>query len=177
MKNLILVGYMCAGKSTVGKSLAKQTGREFYDLDWYIEERYRKRISDIFAGKGEEGFRDIEYLMLHEVAEFENIVLSCGGGTPCFFDNMDYLNRAGTTLFLNASPETIVGHLKISRTVRPLLQGKSGEELYAHICRQLEERMPFYKRAQYVFDVNILDGYDKIDQLVGHILETLNENE
>ncbi|MBP3775013.1 MAG: shikimate kinase [Bacteroidaceae bacterium] len=175
MKNLILIGYMCAGKSTVGKSLGKRLGRQFYDLDWYIEERYRKRISDIFAEKGEDGFRQIEYKMLHEVAEFEDIVLSCGGGTPCFYDNMDYLNRIGTTIFLNASPDTIVEHLKISRTVRPLLQGKSGEELRSYIAGQLQGRMRFYEQAQYIFDVNILDGYDKIDLLITQILETIKD--
>ena len=94
MKSIILIGYMCAGKTTVGKSLAKNMGISFYDLDWYIEDRFHKRIPEIFAEKGEEGFRDIERRMLHEAAEFEDIVLSCGGGTPCFFDNMKYMNQS-----------------------------------------------------------------------------------
>ena len=110
MKSIILIGYMCAGKTTVGKSLAKNMGISFYDLDWYIEDRFHKRIPEIFAEKGEEGFRDIERRMLHEAAEFEDIVLSCGGGTPCFFDNMKYMNQTGTTFYLKASPETIIAH-------------------------------------------------------------------
>lgn len=84
MKCIILIGYMCAGKTTVGKRLAKALGRTFYDLDWYVEERYHKRVSDIFATEGEAAFRDMERRMLHEVAEFQDVVLACGGGTPCF---------------------------------------------------------------------------------------------
>ena len=80
-KCVVLIGYMCAGKTTVGKALAKKIGRTFYDLDWYIEERFHKKVPAIFAENGEEKFRDIERRMLHEAAEFENTVLSCGGGT------------------------------------------------------------------------------------------------
>ena len=81
-KSIILVGYMCVGKTTIGRDLAKQLGRTFYDLDWYIEERFHTKVSTIFAEKGEEHFRDLERRMLHEVAAFENVVVSCGGGTP-----------------------------------------------------------------------------------------------
>ena len=98
MTRIILIGYMGAGKTTIGKALARQLGIMFYDLDWYVENRMRKSIAQIFDESGEDGFREIEHNMLHEVAEFEDIVLSCGGGTPCFFDNMDYLNRQGETL-------------------------------------------------------------------------------
>ena len=119
---IILVGYMCVGKTTIGKSLAKQLGCTFYDLDWYIEERFRTKVPRIFAEQGEEKFRDMERRMLHEVAEFQNIVLSCGGGTPCFFDNADYMNSIGETFYLKASPETIVRHLAISKGERPLLK-------------------------------------------------------
>ncbi len=173
MKSIILVGYMGAGKTTVGKTLAKRLGRTFYDLDWYIEHRYHKRIPEIFAESGEEGFRKIESRMLHEVAEFENIVLACGGGTPCFFDNMDYMNAVGTTVFLEASTDTIVNHLKLSHTQRPLLQDKTGEELCSFINGQLVQRMPYYSKAQYTFNVDILDNFDKINHLVNHITDVL----
>ena len=100
MKSIIIIGYMGAGKTTVGKALAKDLGVMFYDLDWYIESRMRKTVKQIFDEVGEEGFRKIEHNMLHEVAEFENVVVSCGGGTPCFFDNMDYMNQLGETFYL-----------------------------------------------------------------------------
>ena len=89
MRRIILIGYMGSGKTTVGKALSKETGMMFYDLDWYIESRMRKNN------------------MLHEVAEFEDVIISCGGGTPCFFDNMDYLNQQGDVVYLKATPETL----------------------------------------------------------------------
>lgn len=177
MKNVMLIGYMGAGKTTVGKALAKKLQMQFYDLDWYIEERFRQKISDLFAQKGEDGFRLIEQKMLHEVAEFENVVLALGGGTPCFFDNMDYLNRCGTTIFLDATPQTVVQHLRISHTVRPLLKDKQGDELLQHIARQLSERMPYYRQAQLTVNVDILDNFDKIDQLTDNIITLLNTTE
>ena len=86
MKSIVLIGYMGAGKTTIGHALAKDMGVQFYDLDWYIEMRFHKTVAQIFEERGEEGFREMERNMLHEVAEFENVVISCGGGTPCFFD-------------------------------------------------------------------------------------------
>ena len=176
MKNIILLGYMGAGKTSVGKVMARKLGLSFYDLDFFIEERFRRKVADIFAERGEEGFRKIEYNMLHELAEFEDVVIAVGGGTPCFFDNMDYMNSKGITVFMNASPEIIVRHLKISHTVRPLLQQKQGQELIDHISHHLEERMPYYQKAQYSINVDTLDSFEKIDQLVDHILQTVGEN-
>jgi shikimate kinase len=162
MRRIILIGYMGSGKTTVGKALSKETGMMFYDLDWYIESRMRKTVSQIFAERGEEGFRQIEYNMLHEVAEFENVIISCGGGTPCFFDNMDYLNQQGDVVYLKATPETLYKHLMMAKVERPLLKDKSPEELIAYITEHLKERSPFYEKARYSLDVNVLDNYDKI---------------
>ena len=107
MIRIIIVGYMGSGKTTVGKALAQDLNLTFYDLDWYIESRMHKTVPQIFAEKGEEGFRKIEHNMLHEVAEFEDVIISCGGGTPCFFDNMDYMNGQGDTVYLKATPEVL----------------------------------------------------------------------
>lgn len=166
MKCIVLVGYMCVGKTTVGKALAKSLGLTFYDLDWYIEERFHKRIPQIFAEEGEERFRDLERRMLREVAEFENVVLSCGGGTPIHHGNMDYMNGVATTVYLQASPTTICEHLKISKGERPLLKGKTPEELEKFVREQLAQRTPYYEKAQYTVNVDILDDYDKIDDVV-----------
>ncbi|MBB3702002.1 shikimate kinase [Alloprevotella rava] len=171
MKAIILIGYMCVGKTTIGKELAKRRGQMFYDLDWYIEERFRKRVPQIFAEEGEEAFRKKERNMLHEVAEFENVVVSCGGGTPCFFDNIDYMNQAAEVIYLKASPETILSHLKISKGKRPLLEGMTPEELQAFVTDQLKMREDFYLRARHVVDVDVLDSAEKINRLV-ELIET-----
>jgi shikimate kinase len=174
MRRIILIGYMGSGKTTVGKALSKETGMMFYDLDWYIESRMRKTVSQIFAEKGEEGFRKIEYNMLHEVAEFEDVIISCGGGTPCFFDNMDYLNQQGDVVYLKATPETLHKHLMMAKIERPLLKGKSTEELIVYITEHLEQREPFYQKARYTLDVNVLDDYDKISISVASLRSLLS---
>ena len=174
MKRIILIGYMGAGKTTIGKALSKELGIIFYDLDWYIESRMRKTVSQIFAERGEEGFRKIEHSMLHEVAEFENVIISCGGGTPCFFDNMDYLNEQGQVVYLKATPEVLYKHLLMAKVERPLLKGKSSEELIAFIREQLEKREPFYSKARYTLDVSLMDNYEKIQISIAKIREMLN---
>lgn len=162
MRRIILIGYMGAGKTTVGKALAKELHMPFYDLDWYIESRMHKTVKAIFDERGEAGFRKIEHNMLHEVAEFEDIIISCGGGTPCFFDNIDYMNRQGETVYLKATPEVLYGHLKIGKTIRPLLLNKTADEVQVFIREQLAQREPYYSKAKYVLDVNLLDDYEKI---------------
>ena len=174
MTRIIIVGYMGSGKTTVGKALSKDMGIPFYDLDWYIESRMRKTVAQIFAERGEEGFRQIEYNMLHEVAEFENVIISCGGGTPCFFDNMDYMNGQGETVYLKASPEVLYGHLKMGKTERPLLKNKTPEEMQVFIAEQLEKREPFYSKAKHTLDVNLLENYEKIKISVAKMRALLN---
>lgn len=174
VRRIFLIGYMGAGKTTVGRSLAKDLGLEFYDLDWYIEARMRKTVKQLFDERGEEGFRKVEHNMLHEVGEFENVVISCGGGTPCFFDNIDYMNGQGDVVYLKATPEVLYGHLKIGKTVRPLLLGKSPEEVQVFIRQQLEEREKFYSKARYTLDVNLMDNYEKIKISVDKVKQLLN---
>ena len=173
MRRIILIGYMGSGKTTVGKALSKETGMMFYDLDWYIESRMRKTVAQIFAEKGEEGFRQIEHNMLHEVAEFEDVIISCGGGTPCFFDNMDYLNQQGDVVYLKASPEVLYKHLLMGKVERPLIKGKSPDELIAYITEQLQKREPFYTQARHTLDVSLMDDYDKISISVARLRELL----
>ncbi len=174
MRRIILIGYMGSGKTTVGKALSKETGMMFYDLDWYIESRMRKTVSQLFAERGEEGFRKIEYNMLHEVAEFEDVIISCGGGTPCFFDNIDYMNRQGEVVYLKATPETLYRHLLMAKVERPLLKDKTPDELIAYITDHLKERSPFYEKAKYTLDVSMFDNYDKINSSIHQIRELLN---
>ena len=173
MQRIIIIGYMGAGKTTVGKALAKNLGLTFYDLDWYIESRMRKTVKQIFDEEGEEGFRRIEHNMLHEVAEFENVVVSCGGGTPCFFDNMPYMNRCGQTVYLKASPDVLFRHLQMGKGVRPLLLGKTPDEVRTFITQQLKQREPYYSQARHTLNVNLMDSYEKVAVSVQEVKKLL----
>ena len=174
MRRIILIGYMGSGKTTVGKALSKETGMMFYDLDWYIESLMRKTVAQIFAEKGEEGFRKIEHNMLHEVAEFENVIISCGGGTPCFFDNIDYINQQGEVVYLKATPEVLYRHLLMGKVERPLIKNKTPEELIAYITEQVAKREEFYNKARYTLDVSLMDNYEKIQLSVDQLRQLLN---
>lgn len=171
MKRIILIGYMGAGKTTLGKALARLLHRPFYDLDQYIESRQRKTVAQIFAEKGEAGFREIERNMLHEVAEFEDVIISCGGGTPCFSDNMDYLNRQGETVFLRATPQVLREHLMMGKTLRPLIQGKSPDELMLFIEESLKTRLPYYEKAKHIIDINVIHTQEEILNYANQINE------
>lgn len=173
MTRILLVGFMAAGKTTLGKALAKDLGLQFVDLDLYIESRYHATVSQIFAERGEEGFRQIERNMLHEVAEFEDVVIATGGGTPCFFDNMEYMNAQGTTVFLDASVDVIFTRLTIARTQRPLVAGKTDEELRSYITETLNRRLPYYSRATHSFCANQLENVKQISESVERFKEEI----
>ena len=173
MIRIILIGYMGAGKTTIGKTLAKQLGVPFYDLDWYIETRMRKKVKQIFDERGEEGFRIIEKNMLHEAAEFENVVLACGGGTPCFFDNMDYMVGQGDVVYLRGTPEVLFRHLKMGKGVRPLLLGKNDEELLEYIRENVRKREEFYTKANHIIDIPCMEDEDKIQETTDKIITAL----
>ena len=109
--------------------------------------------------------------MLHEVAEFEDVIISCGGGTPCFFDNMDYMNTCGETVFLNASPEALKAHLLMGKTQRPLIQGKSPEELLDFIKDSLQKRLPYYQKAKHTLSIDVINTNADIAHYVNQIIE------
>ncbi|MGL4851132.1 MAG: shikimate kinase [Phocaeicola sp.] len=163
MERIFLVGYMGSGKTTLGKAFAQACGLTFVDLDWYMEERYRQTVTQIFAERGEEGFRRLERKMLHEVGEFENVVVSTGGGAPCFFDNMEYMNRMGRTVYLEVSPERLFKRLKIAKQQRPLLANKTDKELMDFISEALQKREPFYKQAHLTFHGEELENKKEIE--------------
>ena len=173
MTRIFLIGYMGAGKTTLGRALAKKLKIEFIDLDNYIEERLCKSISQIFAEKGEEGFREIERRMLHEAGEFENVVISTGGGTPCFFDNIEYMNRQGATVFLDVPVERLFIRLSIARKKRPLIMGKSDEELRCFIAEQLAKRLPHYSKAKQRFTADKLEDTKQIEESVKDFLQQI----
>jgi len=173
MTRIFLIGYMGAGKTTLGKAFARAMGLTFIDLDWYIEERFHKTIRELFTERGEDAFRDLERRMLHEAGEFEDVVVSVGGGTPCFFDNVDYMNSVGETVFLDVDIHVLFRRLKIAKQQRPLLDGKSDEELMTFIQEALQKRLPFYTRAKHVFNGEKLEDRRQIQQSVERLKELL----
>ena len=173
MTRIFLIGYMGAGKTTLGKAFARAMGLTFIDLDWYIAERFHKTIRELFTERGEEEFRNLERRMLHEVAEFEDVVISVGGGTPCFFDNVEFMNMAGETVYLDVNIQVLFRRLKVAKQQRPLLDGKTDEELLLFIQEALQKRLPFYSRAKHVFNGEMLEDRWQIQQSVERLKELL----
>lgn len=170
MKPLYIIGYMGCGKTTFGRALSEATGLKFIDLDHYIEERHNATVREIFDRSGEAEFRRIEREMLHETAGMEDCVISCGGGTPCFFDNVEFMNLNGTSLWLQASHDTLFSRLIRKREKRPLLAGRSDEEIRDIIATQLEARSPFYSKATICWKGDSLEDRRQIDENVAQFL-------
>lgn len=147
MKNIILVGMMSSGKSTLGKKLARMMGYRFLDLDKLIESREGMAISLIFSSKGEPYFRKLESEVLKEIQANRGIILASGGGTPCFFDNMQYINNLGVSVFLDIPASDLAKRIENhGKDDRPILSGVSSLEL--ELKQKIEQRMPFYSQAQ-----------------------------
>ena len=171
MKPLYIIGYMGCGKTTFGRALSQATGLRFIDLDHLIEDRHNATVREIFDTKGEEEFRRIERDMLRETAELEDVIVSCGGGTPCFFDNIAFMNANGTTLWLEATHACLFSRLVRKREKRPLLAGRSDEEIRTIISSQLEKRSPFYSQAAIRWQGDSLEDRRQIDDNVADFLK------
>ena len=152
---IFLVGYMGCGKSTLGKKLAYNLKHDFIDLDTYIEEQEGRTIKEIFADDGEDYFRKLERVYLHRVIDTENVVISVGGGTPCFFDNMEQMNEYGMTVYINMHPKALIPRLQLSESFRPLIAGMEGEVLLDYVYKTLREREGFYHKAH-----KVVTGYN-----------------
>ncbi len=140
---------MGCGKSTLGRRLSEHLNLQFVDMDHYIEMRNHKTIPQIFAQDGETEFRKKERMALEELSEFSDIVIATGGGAPCFFDNIDLMNNSGKTIYININPSILADRLLKSKTERPLIKGKSRDELVAFIDETLKKRNLFYKQAKF----------------------------
>lgn len=154
---IFLVGLMGAGKTTLGRQLAQELGYTFVDLDDYIVQRENRSIADIFEQEGQERFREIEHSALKAVTEeFSKAVISTGGGAPCFHNNMAVINEKGISFFLDVAVDELVRRLQQSDlSVRPLLAGKSEEELKAFITETLEARRKYYELASYRLETSV----------------------
>lgn len=150
---IFLVGFMGSGKSYTGKLLAQKSGFPLIDLDQWIETKYQTSISEIFSSKGEDKFREIEKDALHEMAAFDNVIVACGGGTPCYYDNMAWMKKNGITVYLKASPALLAERLEKERGKRPLLSNlNTYQQLLAFIKNKLEERVSYYGQADLIID-------------------------
>ena len=158
MKRIFLIGYMGAGKTTLGRTLSKVMNLEFIDLDNFIEARYHKTVKEIFAEMGEEGFRQIEHRSLIEVSDYENVVVALGGGTPCFLDNMDIVKRSGISVYPKPTEDVLLRRLIKGKHKRPLLANKNDDEILQVIREQLAWREPYYLRADIVFESSHLEN-------------------
>lgn len=156
MERIYLIGYMGVGKTTIGKELSKLHDLSFIDLDKFIENKYHKTVPQLFAEKGEDVFRELERKCLLEVSDIEDVVVSTGGGTPCFFDNMAIMNETGISVYIQATPLELVSRLQASKNVRPIVSEKNAEELLPFITRHLSERDYFYNQAHIIFPTNRL---------------------
>ncbi len=172
MAKFFITGYMGSGKSTAGKKLSAKLGYEFIDLDKFIEAEYQQTIPEIFSTKGENEFRAMEHNALKKVMEKDNVVVACGGGTPCYYNNMELMNNHGNTVYLKMSADSLVHRLMDSKEQRPLLANKSETELRTFVNRQLEKREDFYHQAQYTVKGKDLD----IDELVSFVKEKVGVN-
>jgi len=148
MDNVVLVGFMGCGKTTIGKAVAKELKMSFIDTDKEIEKQEGQSIAKIFQSKGEDYFRGLEYKFLKE-QKFSNTVLSTGGGMPCFNNNIDLLNNIGVTVFINPSIEELTRRLKSDNENRPLLKSMSNNELQNFVKDKLEERSSYYFKSVY----------------------------
>lgn len=167
MKSIILVGFMGCGKSTLGKKLAKKLNVPFLDSDHEIEASAGLSVSQIFEKHGETYFRNLEREFLMKLNPNDNFVLSTGGGMPCLNENMNRLNELGAVLYLKLSPQELTKRLLAAKkTKRPLIEGKTAEDLQLFIAERLEARNQFYLQAPF-----ILKGKE---QNVKHILEILS---
>ncbi|WP_346318324.1 shikimate kinase [Chitinophaga sp. YIM B06452] len=162
---VFLLGFMGAGKSYWGKQLAIHWNLPYFDLDDVIVEREGMPVAEIFAEKGESYFRELEGKVLRELAlDNDRFLISCGGGTPCFSDTMDFMNNAGITIWLNPSVPVMVERLQRKQAKRPLIQDLSAEDLTAFTEKKLMERQPFYEQSQVIIsdDEISLETFDKL---------------
>lgn len=163
---IFIIGYMGAGKTTVGKRLANRLGVNFIDLDDAFEAKYRYSIPRFFDHFGEEKFRDLENECLKEIIrENQDAVISTGGGTACFMGNMDLMQKAGTTIYLKMHPKSLAHRLNRARRLRPVVRDIQNDDMQEFVEEQLAEREPYYEKARITAKGESLD----IDELVGSI--------
>jgi shikimate kinase len=163
---IFLIGFMGSGKTYWGRLLSEKLGIRFFDLDEQIAEHTGKSIPEIFAGEGEEQFRLLEKEALHIIAEsHDSLVMACGGGTPCYFNNIEYMNQSGTTVWINPPVETLFERLVKEKAQRPLISGLADDQLKGFIIKKFSDRKIYYEQA----DVVVEEEPEKVETLIEKI--------
>ena len=163
---IFLIGFMGSGKTHWGNLLGENLKLPFFDLDEQIVTAESKTINEIFAEKGEEYFRLIEREMLHTITESQlGFIMSCGGGAPCYFNNIEYMNQAGTTVWLNTPMVVLFKRLLKEKEQRPLLKGLSDDQLKLFIKKKFSDRKIYYEQA----DISVEDEHITLDQLIERV--------
>ena len=150
---IFLIGFMGSGKTHWGRLLSQKLSLPFFDLDEQIVNAENKTINEIFEQNGEEYFRQKEKEVLHIITESHSaFVMSCGGGAPCYYNNIEYMNRAGTTVWLNTSCDTLFNRLLKEKEQRPLLRNLSDDQLMSFIKKKFADRRIYYEQANMIID-------------------------
>ena len=166
---IFLIGFMGCGKSHWGKQLSEKLQIPFFDLDEKVEENEGKTVTEIFAEYGEEYFRLLEKDVLHLLTEsHESFIMATGGGTPCFYNTIDYLNAKGTTVWINCSVDCLFQRLKKEKEKRPLIRSISDAELKTYIIKKYSTRKIYYRKAKLI----ITEDDVSLDKLVNSIFHT-----
>jgi len=165
MELIFFIGFMGCGKTTWSRKLAAHLGYDFIDLDQLLEQQVGMTIAEYFGTHGEDAFRILESEVLKQTPYTNNTIISTGGGLPCFFDNMNWMNAHGKTVYIKLSPKTLVDRLEKGKAKRPLLAEKQGDELLAFITAKLAEREQFYLQANYIAD-GINMSVEGLEQLI-----------
>ncbi len=155
-QHIFLIGFMGSGKTYWGKKWAELSGLEFFDIDDIVEQEQEKTIAEIFAEDGEEHFRNLETIALRKFATKNNVIIATGGGTPCFNDNISWMNKNGTCVYLQSSPENILNRLISEKVKRPLIKNLQDGELLFYITEKIKEREAFYKHSEIILNVDDL---------------------
>lgn len=150
---IFLIGFMGSGKTHWGRLLSEKLGIRFFDLDEQVTEHAGKPIPEIFAAEGEEQFRLLEKDVLHIITEsHDNFVMACGGGSPCYFNNIEYMNTAGTTVWINTPQDTLHKRLVVEKDKRPLIKDLTDEQLRNFIQKKFSDRRIYYEQADIAID-------------------------
>lgn len=171
---VFLIGFMGSGKTHTGQLLADRLGRAFYDLDEEIERLAGHTIDAIFRNAGEAKFRRLERDCLRQLGRNSRSVIACGGGTPCFHGNMQWMNEQGLSIYLRCPVPILAQRLRRGQAQRPLIRDLAPDQLEAFIGSKLAERSPFYMQANVVYDQKAPQEdvaaalYEQFSNIIGH---------